>query len=629
MTLEPTAEQKLKVSEAWRIAFQKPDRRPIHVWAEENVRLPAGLQRDEFRIANSRHFIEPLEALANDHVREVAVMKPIRGGGTMLADIWHAWTRANDPGPQAAVLDTEPGADDHAEKRLIPLMESVPQVQAVMPLNPYHKRKNEILFADGLPLYVIGPAIGNLQRRSIRYMSIDEVWLMEEGIVEQAIGRLGDYWKLRISKLLLISQGGVIDDEFDQHWRKGTQRVWSFPCLKCGCVQTVKRWQNKRGDGSRWGIVWDEYKDKAGNWIIAKCLETVRFECFECKHPHMDVPQTKIEWNAAGYYVRTNQDNDPGCESFVWPGLIDWAWGDLLRKFLRAANRYHRKDATLLISYLQKYSPEPATEGSVFEDNDPFGRVDFSTEDAADYDQWFMTIDCQIEDVYWVLICCWSKDGRVRRRWFGQLFSFADCDAKREEWKIPKRHVLVDSRYRPRGPNGVYAACAKYGWLAVRSEQPPKGKRVEFRERRTRFRNGEREFYTVMKSHSSVDPKHCIRVDPEEGHHRRTMRRQEIVMVRYCAATMKDRSQDLVDSRLWAEDVGEADDMDREFRKQFAAEYRKEEVTPQGRMISFWVTRDKNNHGRDLAAMQCLAATIKGILQDKDEAEKEKEKTEQ
>jgi len=390
------------------------------------------------------------------------------------------------------------------------------------------------------------------------------------------------------------------------------------PCFKCGHVNTAKSWQNKREDGSRWGIVFDQHKDSSGDWLVSRAAESVRFECEKCAHPHSDTRKTKAEWNRLGSYVSTNKDARVNHASFSWPGFIDYEWSFLVEKYLDALNRYKRKDPASLISFFQKYSPEPKNEGALFEDDDPFKRAIYEIETDAEFGMKCIAIDRQIEDLFWVLYCEWSKDGRVRRRWFGKMFSFTEIEEKRIEWKVPPRHALIDSKYQPRGRNGVYGACARYGWIAVRSEgSDVRGKRIEFPEHRIRIVNGREETYVVRKSHSPVDPKNCIRVDPEEGATARTQRKKDVLFVRYCGATMKDRSQQLVDHGDWMEDAGANTEMDKEFRRQFNAEYLRTETDGKNREVTTWVQRRKDNHGRDVAAIQCLFATANGILKDK------------
>src|SRR5262245_20486003 len=116
----------LSLTRAWQDAFKLPDRRPIHEWAAENLKLPAALTRRRFDPESSRHFIPVLEAMADDAVSEVVVRKPVRAGGTLLSDVFLAWARVNDPGNMLLVMQSDELSKDHFINRLRPMMLSCP-----------------------------------------------------------------------------------------------------------------------------------------------------------------------------------------------------------------------------------------------------------------------------------------------------------------------------------------------------------------------------------------------------------------------------------------------------------------------------------------------------------------------
>ena len=361
--------------------------------------------------------------------------------------------------------------------------------------------------------------------------------------------------------------------------------------------------------------MFDQHKDRSGMWLPAKAAESVRFECFHCGHPHIDTTRTKSEWNRTGEYVADNPTAARDHVSVVWPGFIDYQWDFLIAKFVDAMNRFKRRDPSDLIAFLQKYGPEPANEGRLFEDEDPFHRVVINTETESEYCVRIMTADVQQRGLLWVLVCEWTLDGRCRRRWFGKCYSFAELDEKRAEHNVPKHHVLIDSRYNGMGPAGVFAASLRYGWIPVQGDAGEQGQRITYRHDMVKVVLGKPERYTVLKSYSDTDPKSCIKVDPDAGQ-AAVGSRKLAMLVRFCATTMKDRSEEMVESKFWTEDPDANTEMDKEFRKQFNAEYRKPKTTGSGKVIYVWTKRSPDNHGRDLAAYQCLGATIKGLIPD-------------
>src|SRR5205807_290450 len=103
------------------------------------------------------------------------------------------------------------------------------------------------------------------------------------------------------SKVLCISQGGpcegvpIEESDWYRHFHRGQVLEWEAQCLSCG------KWfdpvfSGQRLDGSFWGITWDKHQLPNGDWDVAKCVPTVRFECPHCAHPMLDGARTKGEW---------------------------------------------------------------------------------------------------------------------------------------------------------------------------------------------------------------------------------------------------------------------------------------------------------------------------------------------
>lgn len=593
------------------------DRRPVHVWAEEHVNLPSVLTgKGTYNQFISRHHHAVFEALEDDYVSTVVLQKPVRGGGTLISDVWHVSRRARDPGPAMVVLQDEAMANDHAETRLIPMVKACALTSRLLPADRHKLRKNEIIFTDDLPLYITGPAIGKLQSKGIRYLTLDEVWRMDPGIVEEAEGRLGDFRKMGLSKFFLISQAGEIDDAFDARFKRGSMRYWSMPCLSCGKVMTPKTWTLKRPDGSRWGLVWDKHKEANGEWNVGKTLATVRFECEHCGHPMIDGARTKAEWNRLGQYVRTNEQSPRHIESFSWPGLIDYSWTELVEMFLVATNYWRRKDPSALVKFFQKYGPEPKNEGALFAEDDAFARITYDvTSDWPDEFARIATIDKQT-DHYWLLIVAVSKRGEVRRLHFSREFGVQDVALKCETFKVRPNMTIIDAGFESRGDRGVYAACVRYGWVAMRGVSAEGKQAKQFAHDEQRIENGVRKSVRVMRSYSPPSF-----VDPEAGKPAQG-RKGAAVLVFFSEPTMNDRLQQLVDGGLWVENKDADGEMDREFRLHMTAERAREKVDPYGRTHRQWVTMRKDNHGRDCAKMAVARMTILGVVSDNNTEER-------
>jgi hypothetical protein len=117
-------------------------------------------------------------------------------------------------------------------------------------------RSTSVIFEDGTPLWVTGPGINKLQTKGIQYMTCDEPWLYEPGILAEADGRLGDFARMQRDKMFLCSQAGVEDDDLDVQWRAGQCAEWEVECQSCR-KYIEPLWSNLMPDKTRHRKRWN------------------------------------------------------------------------------------------------------------------------------------------------------------------------------------------------------------------------------------------------------------------------------------------------------------------------------------------------------------------------------------
>lgn len=596
----------MTLSDSWRGLAWVPDRRPIWEWAADNVTLPPVLsQSGPFEWRGSRHFMGPLSALQSDIVREVNVLAPVRSAKTLLADLYVPWLRVNDPGSVLWVFQDDAMAKSHAEVRAMPTLLSVDAVRPLLPMDRHKRRKGSIVFADGVPLFLQGPAVGGLQSRGFRYVICDEPWLYKPGILGQAKARMGDFVRLQNNKLLCISQGGIEDDDWDTQYQTGTVNEWNVPCLMCGHLMDP-RWTGHDADGRRWGMCWDSDKDDDGNRNLGLALESVRFVCEACGHEHRDELETKARWNEGGRFIVT-QDRGPERQSFHWTAVIDYPWRELLVEWFaaRRAARFGNHEPT--IQFCQKRLAEPKSEKTAHVGLQTFAR-EIDGEVWADGSPRFLTADRQSEDTYWVTVREWEVaddagkmrgTGKSRRIWWGRLYSEADIEEKRIGCKVQPRHTFIDSGYRPKGDTGVYAACARYGWIALKGADEPY-------------------FWHATKNNGKVSRVQRLYApltygDPGEGTKRQG--RAGCPLIRFSAPSTADRLSELIARGLFLEPPLTSDPLEDEYLRQMGAEFKKRKRNRfTGAEELVWVCPSKNNHAFDCGKMQVCAAIMFGLI---------------
>ncbi len=584
-----------------------PDRRPIYEWAREHVALPGAFTvTGNFNVEISRHLVGVFDALQDDLVRSVTLMKPTRGGGSMIADVWFPWVIANDPGPMMWNHQTDAVAGDMAGDRLMPILERCAPVAALFPDDRHKKRKTEIQFTSGVTLYVQGPSVSNLQSKGIRYQVNSEVWIWKSGRLGDAHARVGDFEQIQSSKVFNESQAGLEDDDFHMAWRQGNQCEWCVPCLSCGHVQPLK-WSGSRLDGTKFGMRWDdgpECRDSAGRWNLGAVLPTIRYECAKCGHPHLDNARTRAEWNRLGRYVAMNPRAARRDASFHFNAIVVRSWEKLVGKFLAAMEAYHDRGATEpLQEFTQKDLAEPWAEKGLAP-----GVQQEAYEVESDWPEEayrFLTVDVQAEGVFWAVVRAWAKSGESRRLWFGKLHGWGEVRAMQERWKVKDNKVLVDSGYEAKE---VYGQCVKWGWVAVKGDSRDKFDWIV-------VRKGQR--IAVQRSFSEVK-----RGDPEKGGLHQARRFAALHL--FSDPVMQDRLDRFRSGRMgkWLLPAGPKDSAaEEEYLRQLSAEFKKRVVMPASGRVEFRYIRKGDNHLRDCEKFQVLAATMLGICRDGAEEE--------
>ena len=579
------------------------DTRPTHEWARENVSTyPPLSKHGAFDVSGSRHFIGPFDALDDERTREVNVLKPVRGGGSLIGDVWCVSVVKRRPGPFMAIHQTDPDALMMWQDRQLKMLNGCPETRDLMPSGKW--KWDQFQFTNGQPCYTGGPSLSNLQSKAIQYMREEECWMWPPGRMTEAEARCGDYQRMESNKILRISQGGppegrtLNDDEWYRAHARGTQHEWETACLHCG-----KRFDpvfgGQREDGTFYGLTWNHYKLANGDWDITKCVPTARFECPHCGQPSIDSPRTKGEWNRLGDY-RQIGDNDRKRVSFHWEAVIDFPWDELVFLWLDACNAFTRGNIRPKLQFYQKRRAMFKDEASLLRGGLHFTRSAYEVNtDWPEEIARFMTVDKQQEGLYWVTVRAWSK-AKSRRLMFRKCYGEAELQAAQKEFKVQPNGVFVDSGYEPKGDRGVYAMCVRNGWIALKGD-----KAYEFIHN---VKDGRGGFRKVLRSYAPLSWGDPEIQDPRTG---RMMK--ACPLIRFSKHRMNSVVQQLIDFGSWEEpQVGNATGIEAEYNEQMGNRVRL--VNPETGVVTW--TESRNDHARDVANGQACAAIVFGCLSD-------------
>lgn len=566
----------------WRVSIKPSERINIWEWAAANVdfsRCPSydTPRHEPFDAEWMPYWKEPVECVTDPNIREIAVLKCSRAGGSeniLLNPI--RYTIAQNPTPTLYVTGDQLSAERFMEKRVKRGLRS--SLACWRALKAAQATQHDIAF-PGMDFRVTWPkAKQSFKQDGWSIVLCDEVSLWPEYSADMARKRTDSYpfpHIVFISSPDPASRRASDDDPIFVEYRRGDQRKWN-----CVDPATGNRFVFEMGQRDGPGLCWDKSARKDdGTWD----LDAVR------KSAHYVTPdKTRIENKDRMSVVRTGRwiatvPNAPAntrsyhINSFMVP-FKSGDFGEMAVAFLQAQQR----GPMSLRTFIYEYLAEPWTQDveRVYDDQitrrvAEYLRGESYFDKHADYQKQrrgtLMTVDVQKTHMWWV-VREWVVGGA------SCLIEWGYCATWDEVDKIGNAHkceaIIVDAGYGERTTE-VYDECLR------RRMVPAKGD-----DRGT----------TPDLPYRSSD------INPYEGT-RRQVQGESLKLILWHTDTFKLMllSRLRGDTRGWWVYRG----IERDYCMQITAEER----TPKG-----WIKRRRDNHVTDLEAMQLVAALAYGYL---------------
>jgi hypothetical protein len=555
---------------------QSAIRVPILDWSKEHVRYPHSDRNYRFRRDFAYWLNRPFEAVASGLWRVISVVAPIGSGKTTFLETVAAYIIAVDPGGTLIIGQTDDDVEAFAETRLMPMLDSMPATEALMPAQR-KVRKAEIIFPH-MPLYLGGANLNTLQSKSCRWVILDEVWLMKRSMVREAIGRTHDRGN---AVVIALGQAGVVNDEHDQLHETCQKHDYGWQCPEC----TTWHEYNFRRD-----IKFDNTRDDRGVWNWQALADSVRMVCPSCGTVFSDTEDNRRLLSRSGSYRPIPCNPLPARIGFHYSGLAVWwvPWSTMVLEFVQANEHKKQGDYEPLRQLIQKRFADFWAE----DDEAPEVTFQAAGYSQAEYDDGrlienevrrFLTVDRQ-RDHFWAVTRAWRADGSSRLLYADRLLEWSQIIGLAAKYRVAPMLVFIDAGY---DTGAVYGFCAEHGYIALKGDQVD-----EFTHRRGR--------QSIKRFYSGVQ--------------RVSVGQKQALLVRWSNTRIKDILGKLCNGQIAPFEIPA--DVVADYPDHMTSEIKRDVIDPKtGKMAQRWVRLGRRaNHLWDCECLQVVGALMMRLL---------------
>jgi phage terminase large subunit GpA-like protein len=322
-------------------ALRPPPKLTLSEWADEHFRLSGG-SADAGQWHTRPYQRGILDAITDDAVERVTVMKSARIGWTQMMNAAIGYYMQHDPCPILAVQPTVETAEVYSREMVAPMLRDVP-VLAGLVGGPAVKASGRTLLHKTFPGGVLsmvgansGAGFAMIDRRVVAFDEVDRYppSAGDEGDpILLGEKRTATYWNRKIiaGSTPLIAGSSRIEEMFNA----GDQRRRYWPCPRCGYFDFLvfSAGADDRGHAMRWP---NGRPDRA---------------VFECRGNGCTIEEvSKRDMDEAGEW-RANAAFNRHASFHIWTAYStspNASWGQIATEFLDAKKLGHEKQRAVV-----------------------------------------------------------------------------------------------------------------------------------------------------------------------------------------------------------------------------------------------------------------------------------------
>ena len=439
-----------------------------------------------FEIETARQLIGPFQAIRDDNVRTVMVLKATQTLGSLVWDLALHWFIVHSVYQTMIVyLDADDKAQSYCDKRLMPTLKNNPDIQPFIPtgVDRHDATKTDIKFTNGKIIRICGLNESNASSLTWQVVVIDEGWLhFSDGLMQKAIDRAK---QVENRKIIIIGQAGEADEDQDKIWKSLNKRVpLTFACPVCNGRQEFSFTKARPEDfkpifregfeppkaGTYYGLTVPQKFSEITD--IKAAAKEAYYECLHCGHHIADTKENRAAMMAT--YEQDWKQNGivpPNYEVGFWnpdPASVTLPFAQTMTAYIKA--KKEEKEFGRKQGIKDFYQNRWATAWNVdlIERRDTL--VSPGSYDPAQLQELIanahsinMTVDCQedgdhkqktgasITGWFWVVVRVWGKDSKSKQIARFYCKSWAAWIAVQKHWNIPNDRVMIDCLFDPVG----------------------------------------------------------------------------------------------------------------------------------------------------------------------------------